>query len=62
MTERWKRMSDAFMPGAHTTWQSQWDAKVLRNLNENVWINQAIVERIINGDYVRDFELWEREL
>jgi len=61
MAARWQRMYELFLQ-PENVWQNQWDAKVLRHLNENVWITQRLVERMLSGDTERDFEEWENEL
>lgn len=56
------RIGKAFMPGTERTWEAQWNAKVLRHMNENVWITQNVVERILNGETEQDWKRWESEM
>ena len=61
MSARWERMYRLFVE-PERVWQDNWDAKTLRHLNENVWIHQNLIMRMLSGDTERDFEEWEAEL
>ena len=61
MSEHWKQFLQR-LQSPETVWQDQWDAKLLRHMNENVWISQNLIERMLNGETERDFEAWEDEL
>lgn len=63
MTARWQRMWELFIE-PENVWADRyfWDAKKLRHLNENVWITQTLVERMLNGDTEEDWKRWQEEL